>query len=64
MTTVTDIHDEGDLVFRGVADRGKTITVRVKKALARFNNATIEWIQPLNEGTAYADFLAVHGEGV
>jgi methylmalonyl-CoA/ethylmalonyl-CoA epimerase len=61
---VTDIHDAGDLVFQGVAYRGKTVTVRLKKAFARFNNASIEWIQPLNEGTAYADFLALHGEGV
>jgi methylmalonyl-CoA/ethylmalonyl-CoA epimerase len=61
---VTDIHDAGDLVFQGVAYRGKTVTVRLKKAFARFKNASIEWIQPLNEGTAYADFLALHGEGV
>jgi catechol 2,3-dioxygenase-like lactoylglutathione lyase family enzyme len=32
--------------------------------VARFDNGTIEWIQPLNEDTAYADFLARHGEGV
>jgi hypothetical protein len=54
---VTDIHDGGDLVFRGVAYRGKTVTVRLKKAFARFNNGSIEWIQPLNEGTACRPIL-------
>lgn len=61
---VTDIRDGGVQEFPGVTYRGKTVTARVKKVFARFNNGTIEWIQPLNEGTAYADFLARHGEGV
>ena len=61
---VTDIRDGGVQEFPGVVYRGKTITARVRKAFARFDNGTIQWIQPLNEGTAYADFLAAHGEGV
>ena len=61
---VTDSRDGGVQELPGVAYRGKTVTARVKKVFARFNNGTIEWIQPLNAGTAYADFLARHGEGV
>jgi catechol 2,3-dioxygenase-like lactoylglutathione lyase family enzyme len=61
---VTDIRGGGVQEFPGVGYRGKTVTAHVKKVFARFNNGTIEWIQPLNEGTAYADFLARHGEGV
>lgn len=61
---VTAIHDAGVHEVSGVAYRGKPVTVRVKKMVARFDNGTIEWIQPLNEGNAYADFLARHGEGV
>jgi catechol 2,3-dioxygenase-like lactoylglutathione lyase family enzyme len=61
---VTNIRDGGVQELPGVASRGTTVTVRVKKAFASFGNGTIEWIQPLNGGTTYADFLARHGEGV
>ncbi len=61
---VTDIRDGGVPAFSGVAYRGKAVTARVKTAVARFENGTVRWIQPLNDGTAYADFLAQHGEGV
>jgi catechol 2,3-dioxygenase-like lactoylglutathione lyase family enzyme len=61
---VTDIRDGGVQELPGVSYRGKTVTARVKRAFARFNNGTIEWMQPLNDGTPYADFLARHGEGV
>jgi catechol 2,3-dioxygenase-like lactoylglutathione lyase family enzyme len=60
---VTDIRDEGVQEFP-VVYRAKNSTARVKKASARFNNGTVQWIQPLNGGTAYADFLAERGEGV
>src|SRR3954451_8688669 len=52
---VTNIRDGGVQELPGVAYRGTTVTARVKKAVARFDNGMIEWIQPLNEGTAYAD---------
>lgn len=61
---VADIRDGGVQEFPGIVYRGKTVTERVKKAFAHFTNGTIQWIQPLNDGTAYADFLAQHGEGV
>jgi methylmalonyl-CoA/ethylmalonyl-CoA epimerase len=61
---VTDIRDAGVQEFPDVVYRGKPVTARVKKAFARFENGTIQWIQPLNQGTAYADFLAATGEGV
>jgi catechol 2,3-dioxygenase-like lactoylglutathione lyase family enzyme len=44
--------------------RGRTVTARVKTAHARFANGAVQWIQPIGEGTAYADFLTRHGEGV
>lgn len=47
-----------------VVHRGREVTARVKKARARFENGAVEWIQPLGDGTAYAGFLARHGEGV
>jgi len=60
---VTDIVEAGaqemPVVYRGTA-----VTARVKRASARFANGTINWSQPLNEGTAYNDFLTEHGEGV
>jgi catechol 2,3-dioxygenase-like lactoylglutathione lyase family enzyme len=43
--------------------RGRAVTARVKTAHARFAGA-VRWIQPIGEGTPYADFLARHGEGV
>lgn len=61
---VTAVRDTGEHELQSVAYRGGTVTVRVKKVVARFDNGTIEWIQPLNDGNAYADFLARHGEGV
>jgi catechol 2,3-dioxygenase-like lactoylglutathione lyase family enzyme len=61
---VTDIRDAGVQEFADVRYRGTPVTARVKKAFARFENGTIQWIQPLGEGTAYADFLAAKGEGV
>ena len=48
---VTDIQDAGVQEFPGVVYRGTPMTVRVRKAFARFDNGTIQWIQPLNEGT-------------
>ena len=60
---VTDVRDGGVQEFP-VVYRGKAVTARVKKAFAQFSNGIIQWIQPLNDGTAYADFLAHHGEGV
>jgi catechol 2,3-dioxygenase-like lactoylglutathione lyase family enzyme len=61
---VTAVRETGEHEIQGVAYRGRTVTVRVKKVVARFDNGTIEWIQPLNDGNAYADFLAQRGEGV
>ena len=61
---VSDIRDAGVQEFPDVTYRGKPVAARVKKAFARFENGTIQWIQPLGEGTAYADFLAAKGEGV
>jgi catechol 2,3-dioxygenase-like lactoylglutathione lyase family enzyme len=61
---LTDIRDAGVQEFPSVVYRGTPVTARVKKAFARFENGTIQWIQPLGEGTAYADFLAAKGEGV
>lgn len=61
---VIDIRDGGVQEFSAVVYRGNTVTARVKKAFARFENGTIQWIQPLNDGNAYADFLAERGEGV
>jgi methylmalonyl-CoA/ethylmalonyl-CoA epimerase len=61
---VSDIRDVGVQEFPDVVYHGKPVTARVKKAFARFENGTIQWIQPLGEGTAYADFLAAKGEGV
>lgn len=61
---VRNIRDGGVQELPGVTYRGTTVTAGVKKAVARFDNGMIEWIQPLNEGTACADFLASHGEGV
>lgn len=61
---VTAIRDAGVHEFRNVVYRGKPVTVRVKTMVARFDNGAIEWIQPLSDGNAYADFLARHGEGV
>lgn len=60
---VSNIHDEGVQEFP-VVHRGKPLTTRVRMAFARFSNGAIQWIQPLGEGTAYAEFLARHGEGV
>jgi len=60
---VTDMREAGVEEFP-VIHRGKAVTARVKQIFARFSNGTIQWIQPLNDGTAYADFLARHGEGV
>src|SRR5580765_8463472 len=61
---VTNIRDGGVQELPGVAYRGTTVTARVKTAFASFSNGMVEWIQPLNEGTEYAHFLARHGEGV
>ena len=61
---VTAVRDAGVYELRDVTYRGTPVTVRVKKVIARFDNGTIEWIQPLNDGNAYADFLGRHGEGV
>ena len=43
---VTNIRDGGVQELAGVAYRGATVTARVRKAFARFDNGTIEWIQP------------------
>jgi methylmalonyl-CoA/ethylmalonyl-CoA epimerase len=61
---VTAIRDTGEHELKGVAYRGRTVAVRMKKVVARFDNGTIEWIQPLSDGNAYADYLAQRGEGV
>jgi catechol 2,3-dioxygenase-like lactoylglutathione lyase family enzyme len=60
---VKDIADLGVREFP-VVYRGRAVTARVKTAYARFANGAVEWIQPIGDGTAYADFLARHGEGV
>lgn len=60
---VKDVRDGGIQEFP-VVHRGQSGTARVKMAYARFENGEIQWIQPMNDGTAYADFLARHGEGV
>jgi hypothetical protein len=61
---MTNIRDGGIQEFPRVTYRGTTVTARVKTAFASFSNGRIEWFQPLNEGTEYANFLARHGEGV
>ena len=60
---VKDVRDGGIQEFP-VVHRGQPVKARVKMAYARFENGEIQWIQPINDGTAYADFLARHGEGV
>ena len=58
-----DITNRGAQQFPAVY-RGRPVTARVKTASARFANGAVEWIQPLGEDTAYAEFLARYGEGV
>jgi catechol 2,3-dioxygenase-like lactoylglutathione lyase family enzyme len=60
---VNDIVDLGVREFPATY-RGRAVTARVKTVQARFANGAIQWIQPIGDGTAYADFLARHGEGV
>ena len=60
---VKDIVDLGVREFPATY-RGRAVTARVKTAHARFANGAIHWIQPIGDGTVYADFLARHGEGV
>jgi methylmalonyl-CoA/ethylmalonyl-CoA epimerase len=60
---VNDISDLGVREFPATY-RGRAVTARVKTARALFANGAIRWIQPIGDGTVYADFLARHGEGV
>lgn len=47
-----------------VSFRGQPMTVRVRKIVAQLGTLAVQWIQPLGESGAYADFLRAHGEGV
>lgn len=60
---VKDVVDLGVREFPATY-RGRAVTARAKTAHARFANGAIHWIQPIGDGTVYADFLARHGEGV
>ena len=60
---VAGVRDGGIEEFP-VTYRGETTTVRVKSASAAFENAEVQWIQPLGGRNAYTAFLETHGEGV
>jgi catechol 2,3-dioxygenase-like lactoylglutathione lyase family enzyme len=60
---VTDVRGGGIEEFP-VTYRGEATTVRMKSAFARFDNAEVQWIQPLGGRNAYTAFLESHGDGV
>jgi catechol 2,3-dioxygenase-like lactoylglutathione lyase family enzyme len=60
---VTGVRDGGTEEFAAIY-RGEKTTVRVKSASAAFENAEVQWIQPLGGRNAYTAFLETHGEGV
>ncbi len=60
---VTDIDQPSEQTVHLVY-HGHKADARVRRATARFANARVDWIQPLADGSPYADFLDRHGEGV
>jgi hypothetical protein len=59
-----DVRVRGDVTFADVRHRGKPATSRAKVADGHLGDVAVQWIQPLEGGGAYADFLARHGDGV
>jgi len=60
---VTEVSDAVEASFEGTS-RGEPVRVRVRRAVARFPNAQVDWIQPLGGGNAFSAFLEAHGDGV
>lgn len=52
------------LDFKDSRYRGKPIAFRARVATGIFANVRIDWIEPLDSGNAYADFLKSHGPGI
>lgn len=44
--------------------QGQPANGRVRLAMGRIGDVQVAWIQPLTDGSAYARFLAAHGDGV
>jgi len=57
------VQDLGELEASG-AWRGQSGTTRLRAATARIAGLDVLWLQPLDEQSAFAEFLARHGEGV
>lgn len=60
VTAVGAVHEAS---FEG-AYRGEPVRLRVRRAVARFPNAQVHWMQPLDGGNALTEFLEAHGDGV
>jgi catechol 2,3-dioxygenase-like lactoylglutathione lyase family enzyme len=60
---VVDQHADDIVEVPGLTSQGKATALRFKRVTARFANATVHWIQPLDD-SVLARFLRTHGEGV
>ena len=61
---LTGTEDHRELEWTDVRFRGRMTTVRVLAASARFANATVHWLQPLDGQNPLTEFLAKHRSGV
>jgi len=60
---VTAITDPVPVTFAGTY-RGNPVRVAVRRAVARFRNAEVHWMQPVDGEHAFTAFLQRHGDGV
>ncbi|MBM3803253.1 MAG: hypothetical protein FJW26_13210 [Acidimicrobiia bacterium] len=55
---------QGTITIEEAQFAGVPVTLRVRRATGYLGALRVEWVQPIGDRNAYAEFLQMHGDGV